>query len=104
MTSRRHFLSSLLGTAAIVRPALHDDWMRVIEEATRFVAASTVEATASEEDFWREIQRAFTVDRTIINLNNGGVSPSPRVVQEAMARYLAISNEVPAYSMWQLVE
>ena len=34
----------------------------------------------------------------------GGVSPSPRVVQEAMARYLAISNEAPAYSMWQLVE
>ena len=78
--------------------------MRVIEEATRFVAGRTAEETANEEDFWREIQRAFTVDRTIINLNNGGVSPSPRVVQEAMARYLAISNEAPAYSMWQLVE
>ena len=39
---------------------------------------------AADEDFWREIQQAFTVDRSMINLNNGGVSPSPRVVQDAM--------------------
>jgi selenocysteine lyase/cysteine desulfurase len=90
--------------AAIVPPALHNDWARVVEDATRYLDRRTAAEVAQDEGYWNEIQRAFTVDRTIVNLNNGGVSPSPRVVQEAMARYLAISNEVPAYSMWQLVE
>ena len=30
---------------------------------------------AADEDFWFQIQRAFTLDRTHINLNNGGVRP-----------------------------
>jgi hypothetical protein len=29
------------------------------------------------EEFWFEVSRAFTVDRSLVNLNNGGVSPSP---------------------------
>jgi len=52
----------------------------------------------------REIQQAFTLDRTIINLNNGGVCPSPRVVHEALKRYLDISNQSPVYHMWQILE
>jgi selenocysteine lyase/cysteine desulfurase len=104
MPSRREFLGRMFAGAAIVPPALRDDWTRVIEDATRGLDRLTPTEVAQDEAYWNEIQRAFTVDRTIVNLNNGGVSPSPRVVQEAMARYLAISNEVPAYSMWQLVE
>ncbi len=104
MPSRREFFGRLMAGAVFARPALDNDWMRVVEGATRHVDGRTPGEIALDEDFWQEIQRAFTVDRTIINLNNGGVSPSPRVVQEAMARYLAISNEAPAYSMWQLVE
>ena len=53
------------------------------------------ERAAADEDFWREIQRAFTQDPSILNLNNAGVSPSPRVVQEAMARDLARANSMP---------
>jgi selenocysteine lyase/cysteine desulfurase len=105
MPSRREFFGRILGGAAIAQPALRNDWMRVLDDATRFLEPGrSPEAVASEEEFWEEIQRAFTVDRTIINLNNGGVSPSPRVVQEAMARYLAISNEAPTWSMWQILE
>ena len=48
--------------------------------------------------------RAFTLDRTIINLNNGGCCPSPRVVHEAFKRYLDISNQSPVYHMWQILE
>jgi selenocysteine lyase/cysteine desulfurase len=51
-----------------------------------------------------EIQQGFTLDRTIINLNNGGCSPSPRVVHEAFKRYLDISNQAPVYHMWQILE
>lgn len=105
MPSRREFFGRMLGSAAVAQPALRNDWMRMLDGATRFLESGrSAEEVASEEEFWLEIQRAFTVDRTIINLNNGGVSPSPRVVQEAMARYLAISNEAPTWSMWQLLE
>ena len=62
------------------------------------------EELARDEDFWREIQSAFTLDRNLINLNNGGVSPSPRVVQEAMRRYLEFSNLAPSYTMWKILE
>jgi selenocysteine lyase/cysteine desulfurase len=103
MPTRRGFLGHLLAGGVLAPAALRNDWPSAVENAVRFAGVSP-EQVAQDEAFWQEIQRAFTVDRTIINLNNGGVSPSPRVVQEAMARYLAISNEAPAYSMWQLVE
>ena len=102
MLSRRNFLGRFLA-AGVAGPALRNDWEQLIHD----IAGADRRAPgdiASDEEFWSEVQRAFTVDRTIINLNNGGVSPSPRVVQEAMARYLALSNEAPAYSMWQVLE
>ena len=37
----------------------------------------------------------------IINLNNGGVSPQPKVVQDALDRYNKIANEGPSYYMWK---
>src|SRR5262245_57635347 len=68
-------------------------------------ALARARAVADDDElFWGEIARAFTVDRGMVNLNNGGVSPSPRLVQEAMARHLAVSNEAPAYTMWRLLE
>ena len=67
-----------------------------------YAAANELAATAgsaaeiaADEDFWGPIQRAFTMDRGIINLNNGGVSPSPLVVQEAHKRHLDFSNSTP---------
>ncbi|MDX1547375.1 MAG: aminotransferase class V-fold PLP-dependent enzyme [Rhodothermales bacterium] len=59
---------------------------------------------ARDEDFWRPVQEAFTVDRSLVNLNNGGVSPAPAAVQEAMKRHLDYSNEAPTYTMWQILE
>ena len=57
-----------------------------------------------DEDFWFEVGRAFTVDRSLVNLNNGGVSPSPAFVQEAMKRHLDYSNTAPPYTMWRVLE
>src|SRR5260221_6167872 len=62
------------------------------------------EELAADEDFWLAAQNAFTVDRSYINLNNGGVPPSPRIVQESMKRYLDYSNQAPVYHMWQVLE
>lgn len=59
---------------------------------------------ARDEDFWGQVGRAFTVDRTLVNLNNGGVSPSPATVQDAMKRHLDFSNLAPTYTMWGILE
>jgi len=59
---------------------------------------------ASDEDFWVAVSRAFTVDRTLVNLNNGGVSPAPAWVQETMKQHLDYSNRAPTYTMWQVLE
>ncbi len=59
---------------------------------------------AADEDYWGEIQQAFDVDRGIINLNNGGVCSSPRIVQEALRRDLEFSNHAPAHTMWNVLE
>jgi selenocysteine lyase/cysteine desulfurase len=59
---------------------------------------------AGDEDFWAVVAQAFTVDRSLMNLNNGGVSPAPAYVQEAMKRHLDYSNEAPVYTMWRILE
>ncbi|MFN7997697.1 MAG: aminotransferase class V-fold PLP-dependent enzyme [Bryobacteraceae bacterium] len=95
---RRHFLQTA-GALAFLRPDS--------AERARAATAGTnraAEDLARDEDFWREIQSGFTLDRNIINLNNGGVSPSPRIVQEAMRRSLEFSNIAPARTMWAVLE
>ena len=61
-------------------------------------------AVAEDETYWREIQRAFDLDRTMINLNNGGCSPAPTHVLEQMIRDLRFSNELPTEHMWRVLE
>lgn len=68
------------------------------------VAGFTPEEIAGDEDYWSIIQQAYTVDPNIINLNNGGVSPSPRIVQEAVDRYNKMANEGPSYFMWRILD
>lgn len=105
---RRQFLGALTLPAlpsAIATP----EWSRP-EALTRlfeaFAARSDADAAADarDEDLWREVQLAFTCDRTKVNLNNGGCCPSPRVVQEAMSRLLEFSNDLPTYNLWQVLE
>jgi selenocysteine lyase/cysteine desulfurase len=57
-----------------------------------------------DEDFWAQVQSAFAIDRSYLNLNNGGVSPSPRSAQEAFLRHNQFANQTPARNMWQLME
>ena len=61
-------------------------------------------ALACNEDYWSQIQRCFDADRTIINLNNGGVSPAPSHVLDQMIRDLRFCNELPAHHMWKVLE
>ena len=59
---------------------------------------------ATEEDFWSYIQQSYTVNSNIINLNNGGVAPAPKSVQDAVERYGRLSNEAPSYYMWRILD
>jgi selenocysteine lyase/cysteine desulfurase len=56
--------------------------------------------TGDDEDFWGWVRESYTISPNIINLNNGGVSPQPKVVQDALDRYNQIANEGPSYYMW----
>lgn len=58
----------------------------------------------NEEDFWSWVKESYTTSSTLINLNNGGVSPQPKVVQEAQERYLRMCNEAPSYYMWRILD
>src|SRR5689334_12938060 len=105
-TDRRDFLSLTgkgLGLAALAVPAI-GALVKQVEAATRSVAHLTPEQVAMDEDYWAVIQNSFTVTRGIINLNNGGVSPSPRIVTEALVRYIWQQEDATAYTMWQLLE
>lgn len=57
-----------------------------------------------DEDFWAWIQQNYTVSPNIINLNNGGVSPSPKPVQDTFERYNRFCNEAPSYYMWRILD
>ena len=61
-------------------------------------------AAAADETLWRAVADSFTLDRTLINLNNGGCCPSPRSVHEAFKRYLDWSNQGPPMYMWRDLE
>ena len=72
--------------------------------ASRAVGHLDAVAVAQNEDYWSVIQRSYSVSTQIINLNNGGVSPAPIVVQQAVERYNQMTNEGPSYFMWQILD
>jgi isopenicillin-N epimerase len=101
MPDRRSFLTSLAGAGAfaLLDPGGLDRALDALASDSR-----PPRAAARDEDLWRSVQQAFSVDRSLVNLNNGGVSPAPSVVQEAMQRYLAYANEAPVRTMWRVLE
>ncbi len=104
--NRRHFLrkvgsfSATTFFTALTKPA----WSKNLDAAIRNAEDMTAGDLASDEDFWYFIQQSFTVSPSLINLNNGGVSPAPKSVQEAMKRYYDYSNEAPSYYMWRILD
>src|SRR5438309_12026366 len=104
MWTRRDFLSRAGAVSAAAVATLRPDGLARAAAASAAVADRSPIDVAADETYWREIQQAFTLDRTLINLNNGYTCPSPRVVHEAFKRYLDLSNEAPVYHMWQILE
>jgi selenocysteine lyase/cysteine desulfurase len=79
--------ASLFGAGALER----------VEAAGQSMAGKTPQEVAQDEFYWREIQLAFRLDRTLINMNNGFTSPMPRVSLESVARYMDMINMLPVH-------
>src|ERR1700712_3015976 len=93
----------MLGAGASL-PVMRSDAFRHLFAAEPIAAKRPAWAVAEEESYWGQIQRAFDLDRTTINLNNGGCSPAPTHVLEQMIRDLRFSNELPTEHMWRVLE
>lgn len=98
MASRRNFVSSVLGASAVM-PTFRPDAFRQLLKANERGSGAP-----DDESYWGEIQRSFDLDPTMVNLNNGGVCPTPSHVLEAMIRDLRFSNEIPVNHMWSVLE
>jgi len=92
--NRREMLGALLLPAVAACAGLDPHRARIALAAAP-PAHVPPEEVAEDEDFWAEVSRAFTHDRTLINLNNGGVAPSPRVVQDSVKRWMDYANNQP---------
>lgn len=105
-TDRRTFLHRMAGLAglATATPFLNTVQGRTLQRALAENRNRSAEELAADETFWYQVKNAYTVSPTILNLNNGGVSPQPRVVQEAVERYNRLSNETPSYYMWRVLD
>src|SRR6476469_8602777 len=106
MDNRRSFIrkAGVFSGSAILSSLFMPTWSRNLENSFCKVSGMTAEALAKDEDFWYYIQQSFTVSPSIINLNNGGVSPAPKTVQDAMKRYYDYCNEAPSYYMWRVLD
>jgi selenocysteine lyase/cysteine desulfurase len=96
MTNRRSFIrqsAALLGTFA-----LHQN----ISEA--FPGSAPSPTDTPDDDFWRQIRQEFGASPTVINLNNGGVCPTPRATMDALNHYNRMCSEAPSYYMWRILD
>ena len=105
MTDRRAFLASMAATAAtFTLPTFNPRAIRRLGDASAIAGARPAASLAEDENYWATIQAAFDLDRTMINLNNGGCSPAPTHVLDQMIRDLRFSNELPVEHMWGVLE
>lgn len=105
-SSRRRFIQSVAGIGSYL------SWRGIQKKADAEALADAFQKLTTyhpkdavrDETIWSEIRLAFTVNPNLINLNNGGVSPQPKVVQDAVDRYYHYSNEGPSYYMWRILD
>ncbi len=103
---RRSFISNIgkgLGLATMSSVYLSTLQNEAFASSGNFQSLSPTEIS-NNEDFWFPIQQSFSVTRGVTNLNNGGVSPSPRIVTEALVRYQWQQEDLTAYTMWQILQ
>jgi len=106
MSSRRNFLQKSVGVAGALSLTPFAIQARSENLADALHSLNTLSPfdAANDDELWSRMAQAYTVSSTILNLNNGGVSPQPKVVQDAVDRYYHLSNEAPSHYMWQILD
>ena len=106
MKDRRTFIKqvSALGAGLWAWPLIDQAYAAEAADFMKDVQLTPPSELATNEDFWSWVRHNYTASSNLINLNNGGVSPHPTVVQDAVARFTALSNEAPSYYMWRVFE
>jgi len=102
-TTRRDFLKGLgLGLTGLGVFGLSGKEVQAkIQENAAKVKHLSAAETATDEDFWFPVQQAFNTDRSIVNLNNGGVHPAPKIVMDALKKYMDFANGAPVLNEWR---
>ncbi|MDQ3017122.1 MAG: aminotransferase class V-fold PLP-dependent enzyme, partial [Bacteroidota bacterium] len=102
---RRSFLGTLTAAgAATLLPNLSlaqpdSGWINEYKHKVK-----STESLVTDETFWYRIKTMYSASPGLLNLNNGGVSPQPLIVQEAHERYTRMCNEAPSYYMWRILD
>lgn len=102
-TTRRDFLKGLglgltsLSVFGLSSKEAQANIQQKVEDVKHFSAAEV----ARDEDFWFHVQQAFNTDRSIVNMNNGGVHPSPKIVMDAVKKYMDFANGAPVLNEWR---
>lgn len=106
MSTRRSFVQKTLGIAGAfsIAPLISKARSLDLSEALYLLNQKSPLEAAGDDELWAHMSQAYTVSGTLLNLNNGGVSPQPKVVQDAVDRYYHLSNEGPTYYMWQILD
>lgn len=100
-TNRRSFIrqaSTLLGAYA-----LHPSRNEAFPNLTTALDSQYL-GPDEDAEFWRRIRLEYAISPGLINLNNGGVSPTPRVTLDALDHFNRLSSEAPSYYMWRTLD
>jgi selenocysteine lyase/cysteine desulfurase len=98
MNNRRSFFRKMLGMStffslqALSQQAVAEDVVDSINTLHQLDLGQAVQ----NEDLWKRVQAAYSVSKSYINLNNGGVSPQPTIVQNSEKKYLEMINDLPS--------
>src|SRR6187549_2940829 len=101
---RRTFLSQLAAAGAapllpsFLLPGADLSWL------TGYKKSNAAMPLSMDEKFWYQVKTMYSTSPGLLNLNNGGVSPQPLIVQEAHERYDRMCNEAPSYYMWRILD
>lgn len=104
--NRRNFILASAGTLSALEmfSTIDRNFTTQLEKQLSKLENQSIGASAENEDFWGWVRSNYTISANLINLNNGGVCPQPKIVQDAHIRNYQLANEAPSYYMWRILD
>ncbi len=104
--NRRNFLLATAGTlpALDLLSAIDKTFASGLEKHLNRLENMSLSESAGDAEFWAWVRSNYSLSTNLINLNNGGVSPQPKIVQDAHIRNYQLCNEAPSYYMWRILD